>query len=367
VVRENGDVVVVRRSGPSGEGGVVVLRDTTGDGMSDVRQSFGPMGGTGVALRGDRLLVDAKAVVLGYELPAGSFQPAGAPDTVAMDIPTGGHEAHSLALDGDGNLFLNIGSRTNSCQREDRQPRSRGVDPCAELRERAGIWRLRADGSAQRPTMAARYATGIRNAVAMRVDPRGQLWAAQMGRDQLLQNWPALYSEQESAEQPGEELLRVEQGQDYGWPYCYWDTGRSARVLAPEYGGDRERVGRCADRAKPVVTYPGHWAPIDMLFYTGRQFPAKYREGVFIAFHGSWNRAPRPQAGYDVRFQPLSGGLPSGEVETFAGGFAGERVQPGTASHRPIGLAQGPDGALYVSDDKGGRIWKIVYAGAGGP
>ena len=102
------------------------------------------------------------------------------------------------------------------------------------------------------------------------------------------------------------------------------------------------------------------------LFYTGTALPAKYRDGVFIAFHGSWNRAPEPQAGYRVIFQPMANGQPTGEFETFADGFAGlppEQIQPDRAVHRPVGLAQGPDGALYITDDVGGRVYRITAAG----
>jgi len=112
----------------------------------------------------------------------------------------------------------------------------------------------------------------------------------------------------------------------------------------------------------PVAAFPAHWAPNDLLIYTGKQFPARYRGGAFIAFHGSWNRAPFPQQGYNVVFQPLSGGKPAGACEIFADGFADGERGPG-APHRPSGLAVGPDGALYVSDDIGGRIYRITYHG----
>jgi glucose/arabinose dehydrogenase len=99
------------------------------------------------------------------------------------------------------------------------------------------------------------------------------------------------------------------------------------------------------------------------LFYTGNQFPEKYKNGAFIAFHGSWNRAPEPQAGYCVVFQPFKDGKPDGAWEVFADGFAGTEAQktPNDALHRPVGLAQGPDGSLYVTDDQGGSIYKITY------
>jgi glucose/arabinose dehydrogenase len=111
------------------------------------------------------------------------------------------------------------------------------------------------------------------------------------------------------------------------------------------------------------MAFPGHWAPDGIAIYRATQFPAKYRGGAFIAFHGSWNRAPLPQAGYKVVFLSLAG---DGALvpETFADGFAGSAtIQPGTAAHRPTGITVGPDGSLYVADDSGGRIWRIYYRG----
>jgi hypothetical protein len=141
---------------------------------------------------------------------------------------------------------------------------------------------------------------------------------------------------------------------------------RSTAKQTPEYGGDGGKTaGVCADRRGPVATFPGHWAPNDLAIYHGTQFPAGYRSGAFIAFHGSWNRAPLPQQGYNVVFQPLADGKASGPFVVFADGFAGADRDPGKAAFRPTGLAEGPDGALYVTDDVHGRIWRITYNGDG--
>jgi mono/diheme cytochrome c family protein len=192
------------------------------------------------------------------------------------------------------------------------------------------------------------------------------LFATQHGRDQLSQNWPKLYTPEQGADLPAEELIELKQGADYGWPECYYDQHQKKLVLAPEYGGDGGKtVGLCAQRTPPVAAFPGHWAPNDLAIYLGTKFPQGYRGGAFIAFHGSWNRAPLPQGGYNVVFQPLADGKASGPYVVFADGFAGGHKEPGRAAFRPSGLAVAPDGALYVSDDVHGRIWRITYDGDG--
>jgi mono/diheme cytochrome c family protein len=156
----------------------------------------------------------------------------------------------------------------------------------------------------------------------------------------------------------------LRRGSDFGWPECYYDDGQKKLVLAPEYGGDGGKaVGVCTQKQAPIAAFPAHWAPNDMLIYEGSQFPSAYKDGAFIAFHGSWNRAPLPQGGYNVVFQPLADGKASGTFVVFADGFAGAIKQPGQAAHRPTGLAVGPDGALYIADDQGGRIWRVTHRG----
>ena len=131
-------------------------------------------------------------------------------------------------------------------------------------------------------------------------------------------------------------------------------------MLAPEYGGDGEEVGRCADMDMPEIGLPAHWAPNAMAFSTGDNFPQPYRNGAFVAFHGSWNRTPIQQ-GYNIVWIPFEGDAPTGEWEVFADGFAGGQISSSNqADNRPTGVAAGPDGSVYVSDSLAGKIWKIV-------
>jgi mono/diheme cytochrome c family protein len=137
------------------------------------------------------------------------------------------------------------------------------------------------------------------------------------------------------------------------------------KMLNPEYGGDGKKTGNGDTLNQPIMGFPGHWAPNDLLFYTGHQFPERYRNGVFIAFHGSTIRAPYPQAGYFVAFVPFKNGEPTGEWEVFADGFAGVDtiINTSDAMYRPMALAVGPDGSLYVGESEKGKIWRIMYRG----
>ena len=353
---------------PSG-GFLVALRDTKGEGVADQIVRFGDgiesgaTGGTGIALYDGALYAESNDRIVRYALTPDSLAPIEAPETIVEDLPmTGDHPMHPFVIDQDGELYLDSASSTNSCQIRNRILNSPGRRPCKELETRAGIWRYDAKRTGQRFSSAERYATGVRNADGLAVDATGRgIYATQHGRDQLSQNWPRLYSPEQGANLPAEELLWVER-QDYGWPECYFDNEQRKLVLAPEYGGDGGRaVGLCAAKRGPIAFYPAHWAPNDLVLYFGEQFPKRYRGGAFIAFHGSWNRAPFPQQGYNVVFQPFEQGNPTAAFEIFADGFAGAVKEPGAAAHRPSGLAVGPEGALYISDDRHGTIWRVVY------
>lgn len=360
---------------PHAGGFLVALSDTTGDGRADVIARFGDSvqsggaGGTGIALYHGALYAEANDKIVRYPLPtgAGAAVPSGPAEVVVRGLPlTGDHPMHPFAIDSSGGLYVDLGSATNACQIENRALRSPGHRPCTELQTRGGIWRYDANRMGQRFSPRERYATGIRNADGIAVDSTGHgVYATQHGRDQLAENWPDLYQPAEGANQPAEELLRLERGADFGWPQCYFDTAQHKLVLAPEYGGDGGKaIGPCADKRGPVAYFPAHWAPLAIVFYNANQFPAQYRGGAFLALHGSWNRAPFPQQGYNVAFVPFADGKAAGRHEIFADGFAGGSKEPGQAAHRPAGVGVGPDGALYIADDVRGTIWRVVYRGS---
>jgi glucose/arabinose dehydrogenase len=366
-VASNGDVYVALQSLHDGAG-IVVLRDSNGDGHADVVKYFGESGGTGIGIHDGYLYFATNTEILRYKLLPGQLLPDLHPQVVVSGFPEQHeHSAKTMTFDDNGHVFVNVGAPSNTCQREDRVRGSPGIKPCPLLAEHGGIWEFDADKLSQVfGRDGQRYATGIRNAVAITWNDRvGALYAVQMGRDQFADNWPDLYTDKQSAELPAEEFFLVRRGDNFGWPYCYYDQLQQKKVLAPEYGGNGRKTGDCPSYGQPILAFPGHWAPETVLFYTGTEFPARYRDGVFISFHGSWNRAPLPQAGYNVVFAPFDGLRPSGEYQVFADGFAGKSpiLSPGEARFRPMGLAQGPDGALYIGDTQHGRIWRVMYTG----
>jgi glucose/arabinose dehydrogenase len=354
---------------PTG-GFLVALQDKNGVGKAEVIGRFGETvqsggaGGTGIGLYKGSIYAEINDRIVRYSLPPGSIVPRASADTIVSGLPLGGdHPMHPFIIDNGGLVYVDVASATNSCQLKNRTLKSPGANPCTELETRGGIWRYDANKTSQTFSPTERFATGIRNAEGFAIDSNGRVFATQHGRDQLHANWPDFYQPDQEATLPAEELLLLKPKGDYGWPECYYDSFVQKLILAPEYGGDGKTIGVCANKIAPLASFPAHWAPNAMVRYDQKQFPARYQGGVFIAFHGSWDRAPYSQGGYNVVFQGLSGDHASGQCEIFADGFAGAEKSPAKAEHRPSGLAVGPDGSLYVSDDVRGRIYRIVYKG----
>lgn len=368
-VASNGDVFVSlsgsrgRNGAPNSPGGVIVLRDANKDGKAEVNADIARGFTTSeVALFDNHLYTENGTAVFRFPIKSGGLAASGPADTIVSGLPSGGnHPRKTFAIDRGGSLYVNIGSATNNCETRGGDAKA-PPDPCMEIETRAAIWRFDARKTGQTQATGEHFARGYRNGVGLTIGPDGKLWGVQHGRDALFQNFPQYFDQKAGAENPAEELLQVNKGDDFGWPYCFYSNIENKLVDAPEYGGDGKKTDRCASKKGPVAAFPGHWAPNSVAFYTGKSFPAKYRDGVFIAFHGSWNRAPEPQAGYRVVFQPLKNGKSAGAWETFADKFSPNSGGEGP-NRRPTGVAVGPDGALYIADDATGRIWKVVYNG----
>ncbi|MDQ3137084.1 MAG: PQQ-dependent sugar dehydrogenase [Gemmatimonadota bacterium] len=368
--RPNGDIYVALRKAPDGsdKGGILALRDTDGNGKADRKERFGTLAGTGIAWYQSALYFAADDRVFRYTISGTSLIPPSAPVTIVSGLPaTIEHKAKNITFS-SSHMYVNIASGSNSCQVQNRTLESPGKDPCPELPTRAGVWRFDPSRTGQSQSDGLRFATGLRDMLALAVKPgTGILYGVQHDRDLLGKNWPKAFTMADDAKIPSEELVRIRQGDDYGWPYCHHDRLQGKKVLGPEYGGDGKVLGRCSTKKLPLMTFPAHWGPMSMVFYTKQQFPAKYVGGAFVAFHGDNFTGTRPRTdnpGYHVVFVPFVNGAPTGDYEVFASGFVGSgTATPTGASHRATGLAQGPDGSLYITDDKGGRIWRVIYRG----
>ena len=365
-VDDEGDLYIVLREPHEGNG-IVALRDEDNDGRAETTAYFSDITGTGIQIYNGYLYASTDTSIHRFAMMEGSLVPNPKPETVISGFPDqGSHAAKSFTFDDAGHIYVNVGAPSNACQQESRTPGSPGMEPCPQLKRQGGIWKFDANtlGQTQQED-GERFATGIRNAVALDWNnSANHLYVVQHGRDQLNTLWPDHYTVEENASQPAEEFFLVNDGDNFGWPYTYYNWKTEQKMVSPEYGGDGETPAEEGKYEDPIMAFPGHWAPNDLLFYSADHFPAKYMNGAFIAFHGSWNRAPEPQEGYKVVFVPFSGETPSGDWEEFATGFPGsDNPQPGSAEYRPMGLAQGPDGSLYITDSQKGKVWRVMYTG----
>ncbi len=374
-VNDNGDIYVKLRI-TEGNSGNVALRDTNGDGKTDIYQRFGdyPNDGsfaTEMRIHNGYLYFSSELVVYRQKLTPPQLVPDGKPEILLVDkYPMRWHNAKSLAFDQRGGMYVTFSAPTNTCEdwnsidyaSTNSYANVKGFLPCPELNDMGGIWKFDENKLNQSQSDGQKFATGIRSVVAISWNEEDStLYAVQHGRDYLNGHAPQYYSVWQNTVLPAEEFIKIHEGDDFGWPYSYYDPFKGKRMVAPEYGGDG--IKEAKGYADPIMGLPAHWAPNDLLFYKGKQFPARYRKGAFIAFHGSTNRTPYPQAGYIVAFIPFENGKPTGRWEVFADGFAGVDtiLSMSNARYRPMGLAEGPDGSLYISESKKGKIWRILY------
>ena len=345
-------------------GGILALRDTNGDGVADERFPFGAEGGSGIAIRDSLLFHATWSTIYRYTLQGSEPAPKGEPIQVVTGMPELEHGARSITLAGERGLYVNVGVPSNACERNYPGRDFRGQEPCDELRTSGGIWLFDAMGTDQAFSETNRYATGLRHTVALGSRSSGELYGAPHGIDHLDRWWPdAGYSREQAAAIPSETLFKIDSAQDYGFPYCMHDPRSNRMILTPAYAQAPSFGERCAGLPKPAATFAAHAAPLALLFYEGSHFPERYRDGAFVALHGSLFHAPLAPAGYSVAFVPSSTLKAGGPVETFAKGAGRSIRNPMSQTVRPSGLAADSTGALYFSDDNNGRIWRIRWTG----
>lgn len=379
-VNDNGDIYakMTYNDRMNGAGGTVGMRDLNGDGKADSIVYFGDYrdGGrsaVGVTIHNGYLYTSTVTQVLRNKLKDGELVPTSKTEVVLTDdnkdVEKNWHTTKPLAFDNKGYMYVPFGSPSDAGQDIDKYgpvgiPGGKGLDPSPELVNHGGIWRFEADKLDLKQKDGYKIATGIRSVVGMTWNPHDEtVYAVVNGIDNFHTIYPKLYSSWQAAVLPAELLIKVTDGANYGWPYAYYDQLIGKNVLQPGYGGDGKITARADSFDLPVIGFPGHWAPMDVLFYTGDQFPARYKDGAFVAFHGSTDRSPYPQAGYIVCFVPFENGVATGKIEVFADGFTGVDtvINTSDAVYRPMGLAQGPDGSLYISESEQGKIWRVMY------
>ncbi len=272
----------------------------------------------------------------------GDLAARGAPETIVPRLPAGGHSTRDIAFSSDGTkMFVSVGSASNVGERMGALGGDAAAAQWASQHPLGAAWGSetdRADVLAFNPDGSDRriYATGIRNCVGLAVGPAGDLWCSTNERDAIGDDVPPDY------------ITRVREGAFYGWPW-YYIGGHEDPRRAGERPDLRDKV------TTPDVLLQAHSASLGLTFYNAAQFPAEYRGSLFAAEHGSWNRGKR--TGSKVIRVIMKDGEPTGEYEDFVTGFV---VDDASAWGRPVGVTVTPDGALYVSDDAGGTIWRVT-------
>jgi glucose/arabinose dehydrogenase len=363
-IRPDGDIYASTRGG--GATGILAIHLDSDHKMVSSQQFGTITGGTGIRLHGGWLYASSSTAVFRYPVSPTTLLPTGEPETVVDGFPTSGFLNRVIAFDDRGGLFVGIGGTGNICADLKEGAPPVGRRPCPDIATRSGVWRFPADRIAQHfPADGERYVSGLRDLDAMDWRSGDALYGAMQNRNGTSETWPTLVSAADEAA-IGDNMYRFAKGSDLGWPYTYYDNARGRRLQAPEYGSDAKATAR-AKYATPVLKLPAHAAPLDLLFYQGRQFPARYRGGAFVALHGAVGaETPEGRSGYSVIFAPIARAGRPANPTTFADGFAGPTPASrnvARAAYRPVGLAEAPDGSLYIADSVKGRIWRITYEG----
>jgi glucose/arabinose dehydrogenase len=314
-----------------------VLRDADGDGKPEVNEIFAtdlnrPFGIAFYPVGSDPkyIYVGNTDSVVRFPYKSGDTKTSGGPETIVKDIPSGnegvgggGHWTRDLEFSPDGRtLYVSVGSRSN-------------VDDDSREIRRANILAFDPDGENERV-----FAYGIRNPVGLATHPKtGELWTSVNERDELGENLAPDY------------ITHVKKGGFYGWPWYYLGPNQD-----PRHEGKHPELK--AKVIVPDVLLQSHMASLDLTFYDGDQFPKEYHHDGFAAEHGSWNRARR--VGYKVIRVPMTDGKATGEYEDFLVGFV---TKEGNVWGRPVGVAVAKDGALMVTDDGSGTVWRVAYTG----